>query len=117
MRDTGADNAIVELAARRDANTPIVQKRALAALGGEEFIVHRIVDHGRDDDAVLLQRKRYGELRDAVQEIRRAVERIDDEALRGIGAADGSAFFEQEADIGPRLLQFLDENVLGAAIG
>ena len=56
-------------------------------------------------------------MRDAVEEVGGAVERIDDPArLVGI-ALDLAAFLEQEAPVGPRVAQFLDDRLLGALVG
>src|SRR5690606_26665395 len=42
VRNAAADHAIVEIAARRDAQAAVVQERALAALGDIELVGHRI---------------------------------------------------------------------------
>src|SRR5262249_58149926 len=46
----------------------------------EDLALHDIVDHARRELAVLLERDRHREVRDAVQEVGGAVQRIDDEA-------------------------------------
>src|ERR1700675_1004956 len=56
-------------------------------------------------------------MRDAVQEIGGAVERIDDPAMTLVGAGPGPAFFAEKAGGRPRLGQFLVDDLLGAAIG
>src|ERR1700675_4211720 len=56
-------------------------------------------------------------MRDAVQEIGGAVERIDDPAMTLVGAGPGPAFFAEKAGGRPRLRQFLVDDLLGAAIG
>ena len=56
-------------------------------------------------------------MRDAVEEVGGAVERIDDPPrLVGI-ALDLAAFLEQHAPVGPRVAQFLDDRLLGALVG
>src|SRR5258707_14072595 len=56
-------------------------------------------------------------MRDAVQEIGRAIERIDDPAVTRVGAGARAAFLAEEAVSRPRLGQFLVDDLLGAAIG
>ncbi len=56
-------------------------------------------------------------MRDAVEEIGRAVDRIDDPArLEGI-ARNVLAFFEHEAPVGPRVAQLVDQGRLRLAVG
>jgi hypothetical protein len=56
-------------------------------------------------------------MRDAVQEIGGAVERIDDKAVALVGAGAGAAFFAEKAVSRPRLGEFLAHDLLGAAVG
>ena len=53
---------------------------------------------------------------DAVKEIRRAVDRIDNPALVRVFTFDRAAFFHQEAEPGTCLVQFLVQNFFGAFI-
>ena len=55
-----------------------VELRAFAARGGEQLLTHRVVHDGVLHAAAPLHADRYRELRIAVQEIRGAVERVDD---------------------------------------
>src|SRR5215813_8115418 len=55
-------------------------------------------------------------MRDAVQEIRCAVERIDDPAVAWVAARDLAAFLEQEAIAGARALQLVFQGALGLQI-
>src|SRR6185312_12587624 len=55
-----------------------LELRAVAARGGEKFLPHGVVDDGVLQAALVLERDRYGEGGEAVQEIRGAVERVDD---------------------------------------
>ena len=114
MRQAAGDHRIGEALARRDAQPLVVEERALAALGDEKLVGDRIVDHARDDRALALQPDRDGELRDAVQEIGGAVERIDDPGVGRVGAVVAAAFLAEEAVAGPRLGQFGAERLLGA---
>ena len=56
-------------------------------------------------------------MRDAVQEVGGAVERIDDPAVALIAAGVGAAFLAEEAVVGPRLGQFAAHDLLGAPVG
>ena len=71
-----------ERLARRDAQALVVQIGAVAFLG-DEHLVGDGIEHDRGDDlAFALQRDGDREMRNAVHEVRRAVDRIDDEAVR-----------------------------------
>ena len=74
----GSDQRSFERALGADAYFPALELRAVAARGGEELLTHGIVDHRVLQAPAVLDRDRYGEGRKAVQEIRRAVERVDD---------------------------------------
>ena len=56
-------------------------------------------------------------MRDAVQEIGGAVERIDDPAVGLVGAGVRAAFLAEKAVIRPRLGEFLAHDLFGAAVG
>ena len=56
-------------------------------------------------------------MRDAVQEIGGAIERINDPARLGRVALDHAAFFEQKAPVGPGALQFLDQRLFRLLVG
>ena len=103
MRQAAADHAVVELAAAGDAQPLVVEEGALAALGDVELVIGGIVDHAGDDGALALQPDRDRELRDAVQEIGGAVERIDDPGVGLVVALADAAFLADEAVARPRL--------------
>jgi len=92
-------------------------RNAPLPLGGEHLVGHRIVDQARDQDSFALERNGNGELRDAVQEIRGAVERIDDPGVRLVGAFAASTFLAQETVTRPCLGKFGVERFFGAAVG
>ena len=117
MRQPAGDDRIGEPLPRGDADAPVVEEGALAVLGHEQLVVRRIVGEGGDDRAVPLERDRHGEMRDAVQEIGGAVERIDDPAMRPVGADMGAAFLAEEAVIRPRLGELLAQDRFGAVVG
>ena len=56
-------------------------------------------------------------MRDAVQEVGGAVERIDDPAMMAVAARLDSAFLHQEAVAGPRLASSARSGLLGLEIG
>src|SRR5260370_18296504 len=56
-------------------------------------------------------------MRDAVQEVRGAVEWIDDPPVTLIGAGARAAFLDEKAVIRPRLGEFRADDFLSAAIG
>ena len=56
-------------------------------------------------------------MRNAVQEIGGAVERIDDPAVALVGAGVRAAFLAEEAVIRPRLGELFAHRLLGAAVG
>ena len=117
MRQRAAHDRLGEPLARRDPQAPVVEEGALAVLGGEELVVGRIVDQRRDDRALALQRDRDREVRDAVQEVGGAVERIDDPGVGLVGALVAAAFLAEEAVAGPRLEQLGAQDLLGAPVG
>jgi hypothetical protein len=56
-------------------------------------------------------------MRNAVHEIRCAVQRVNDEAMCLVGTFDLAFFFHQKAIAGARLGQFFEKNFLGFQIG
>src|SRR5690606_17645572 len=72
------DDGIGEALARGDPDAAVIEKCALALLGCEKLIGNGIINQSSDDLAFALQTDRDGEERYAVQEIRRAVEWVDD---------------------------------------
>jgi hypothetical protein len=121
-RDAGRDQRVGKVAARRDAQPRVLQPGALALFRPEALIGQRLIDQGGRDLALairhrLLDRDRNREMRDAVKEVRGAVERVDDEArLVGI-AGDLTALLGQDRPVRPRLAQFLDQRLLGTLVG
>ena len=97
MRQAAGDQRLAEIAPRGDADARVVEERAFALLGDEHLFGDRIVDEAGDDDAVALERDRDGEMRNAVQEVGGAVERIDDPGMGLVGAFALAAFLAEEA--------------------
>ena len=61
----------------------IVQECSTPARRGKQIVAHRIVDNALRDLSLVLQRDGYTVLREAMQKIRRSVERIDDPHVVG----------------------------------
>ena len=117
MRQAAGDHAFVELAAAGDAQPLVVEEGALAALGDVEIVIGRIVDQAGDNGALALQADRNRELRDAVQEVGGAVERIDDPGVALVVAFADAALFADEAVTRPRLGEVGVQHLLGAPVG
>jgi hypothetical protein len=81
MRQAAGDDAISEALACCHTNAPLIEECALAAFGGEKLVQNRVVDDACDDVGVAFECDRDRELRDAVQKIGGAVERVDDPAF------------------------------------
>src|SRR5207237_6918775 len=94
----------------------IVEKRALASLGYEKLVGYRIVNESGDEIALPLERNGDCEMRYAVQEIQRAVERIDDPAVRPVAPFAAAAFLPEKTVARPRVFEFFAQNLFGAPI-
>src|SRR5208282_3288216 len=94
----GPDQRSFQRALAADADLLALELRAVAAGSGEEFLAHGIVDDRMLQAAAVLERDRYGEGRETVQEIRRAVERIDDPDELIVAAA--AALFGEKRVVG-----------------
>src|SRR5947199_229946 len=90
---------------------------ALAALGREGLVVRRIVDQPGDRRALAHQPDRDGEVRNAVQEVGGAVERIDHPGVGLVAALAVATFLAEKAIARPRLQQLGAQDVFGAVIG
>ena len=93
--EAGADQRAFQSALAADANLLALELCAVASRCGEEFLTHGIVDHRLLQASTVLERDRYGERREAVQEIRRAVERIDDPDEFAVAAAAAALLGEK----------------------
>ena len=91
------DHGVGQLLALRHPQPAIVEKRAGTPLGHVELVDDRIVHDRRDELALAFECERYGEERDAVQEIRGAVERVDDPAVAAILARQLAALLASAA--------------------
>jgi hypothetical protein len=97
-----------------DADALVVEHRAAAAAGGEQLVAQRVEDHPVLRLAVLDQGDRHAPVREAVQVVAGAVERVDHE--HRIALALRAAFLAQERGIRVGLAQFLDDRFLGLLV-
>ncbi len=116
MRDAGGDHRFLHVDARGHPQAVGIEAAAFALLGGEHLIGDRVLNQPGDDLAFVLEGEGYGEMRDAVQEVGGAVDRIDDPAIAVVLALDLTGFLHQEADLRPRLRQLDHQDFLGAQI-
>src|ERR1022692_5318654 len=117
MRQSAGDHGVGEALAAGDADALLIHERTVAAFGDEHLVVRRIVDQAGDNRVFAFERDRDRELRNAVQEIGGAVERIDDPAMRLVGALALASFLAKKAITGPRLAQRGEQRLLGTAVG
>src|SRR5262249_43542215 len=117
MRQAARDDGLGEIFARGDADALVVEERALAALGEKQLVGGGIKHEARDQRAVTLEPDRDRELRNAVQEVGRAVERIDDPGMRLVGALDLAAFLAEERVTRARGQQFFLQRIFRALVG
>ena len=104
-------------AARADAQTAVIEKRAAAPLSSVKLVGRWIEDDPRDDFAIALERDRHSKHRNAVQEVGRAIERIDDPAMGPVRALDLFALLAEEP-IGRACLQeFVLDDLFGLPVG
>src|SRR5690554_6782713 len=82
---------------------PVVEEGTLAALGGKHLVGDGIVDQPGHDRFVALKPDRDGKMWNAVQEVRRPIERVDNPGVRPVGALDQTTFFAQESVARTRL--------------
>jgi len=116
-RNTGGDDSGAEFAARRDAQAAVVEPGALAFLGGEHLVTNGVEDEAGDEVALALQTDRNRKMRNAVNEVRGAVDRIDEPAVRLVEAFDHAAFFHDEAIVRTGARQFIAQRSFDAQVG
>src|SRR5262245_54935078 len=93
--------------ASRDPDAMVVEEAAFALLGSEQIVGRWIVDDAGDDRAFALERQRDREVRNPVQEVHGAVERVDDPGVGGIGAGAPAAFLAEKAIARTRAVELL----------
>ncbi len=99
---------------RAHAQAAIVHMRPTAARGGEDLLAHGVVDHRMFQAPADLAGDRDCEDRHGVQEIRGAIQRIDDPHRLAV-AAD-AALFRQKSMIGVGLADTGDDLPLGGLV-
>src|SRR6478752_589173 len=116
VREGAGDHRVPDPSAPRHPQPLIVQEGALAAFGGEHLIGRGIIDKSGNDRAVALECDRNCKVRDAMQKVHRAVDRIDDPAVGLVAALPHSAFLADEGVAGARLFELLPHDLLGASV-
>ena len=116
-RNAGGKDAVDHVATARDAQAAIVHPGTGALFGPEQFVLGRVIDHARDHFALVFQGNGDRPVRHAVQEIRRAIQRIDDPAPGGIGPGTQAGFLAQPAIGGTATHQLVLDDALGLGIG
>ena len=112
------------MAAGWNAQSAILKPCATRLFGPEAFVGYRLIDNPGDNIAPtrtiefgFLRGNRDGEMRDAVEEVRRTVERIDDPARFGRVSGNRAAFLHDKAPFGPRSEQLVIDRPLRCLIG
>ena len=121
MRDTGADQRARGILAAghpkaAGAGGGRVDEGTGALFRPEQLVRNRLVDDARDDLFLALERNRNRKMRHAVQEVRGAVERIDDPAVAAV-TLRLAAFLTEEAVVRPHARQLGAQGALGLDVG
>src|SRR5713226_7044573 len=113
----GAEQAGRERRVFGDMDFFAVEGGALAARGGEKFVVKGIEDRGGEKRIALGERNRDAETRISVREIRGAVERIDVPAkFRRRSALMPGSFFGGDGVVGKIFGETLDDEAFGPLV-
>ena len=99
IRKTGAEQRAIQTVGPGHLYTPAIERCALSALGGEEFVAHGIVNHAEFQLPLVLQPHRDTKARISVRVIRGAIQRVDDPApftLRLRIRRAGARFFRED---------------------
>jgi len=124
-RETGPEQGFLQAQALGHANPTVIEKGATAPTGCEQFVPIGVVDHPLGDHAALHQRDRDRILRQTVDEVRGAIERIDNPdmlAQSGIAldwaslSVDVTGLFAQNRVAGEGAKQRFDDRVFGCPI-
>ena len=115
--EAGADQRLAELATGGHPEAAVVEIGADAFFGPEHLVAGRLVDQPGNDLAIAFERDRDRKMRDPVQEIGGAVERVDDPAVVWIGSFGRALFLEQQTIAGAGAQQLGLQCALGAQIG
>jgi hypothetical protein len=110
-RKAGAEQGVLQ-GVVADSHAPVVHLRAGATRGGEHLLPDRIVDQPRFQPVLVAETDGNGEVRNAVQEVGGAVQRIDDPLILVL-AVLFAAFLGQNTVVGIGLAQNLDNLLFG----
>ena len=77
FRHSDRHHGLGQLRSLTDMNFAPVQRRFFSLLSGPKLIANRIVNHAHDNFALVAQRNRDAEMRNAIEIIYRSVQRID----------------------------------------
>ena len=113
--DTGADDGPLEHAGVGDPDAGVVHAGAGAPRRGELFVVDGIDDDPVFEHGAPADGDGDAEVRDAREEVRRAVEGVDDPGVLGIGAGS-TTFLTEYAVVGIRTHDGVDDGVFGGAV-
>ncbi len=80
--ETGGQERLLQLGGVTHAQTPAIQPGWLPALGGEQLIAHRIIDHTDVDPVRIRHRNADGKMGESVRIIGRTVKRVHDPTER-----------------------------------
>src|SRR2546428_8291182 len=81
---TGAEQRAGKIPDCGNVNAAPVERRALSALGREEFFAYRVVNRAQLQSSFVLQSNRNAKAGVAMRVVRGAVERVDDPAPLGL---------------------------------
>jgi hypothetical protein len=105
----GTQQGVFHVDDAADAHAPIVELRAGTACGGKHFLADRVVDQRCFQTVLVAQGDGNGKVRDTVQEVGSAVERVDDPLVLIILGAVLAGFLSEDAVVGIGLAQGLDD--------
>src|SRR5260221_14412380 len=117
VRQAASNDRIGKPLSSGNPNALFVKERAFAAFGDEHFLVRGIVNKPGHDSVFALECHRNGKMRNAMQEIGGAVERVDNPGMGFVGAFAVAAFFAEKSIAGSRLYEFGVKLLLGTTIG
>ncbi|EPX83793.1 hypothetical protein ruthe_02590 [Rubellimicrobium thermophilum DSM 16684] len=114
--DAGSEQRLGQACARTHPDAAFVEPGPLTLLGPEGLVLDGIVDHPGHDLPFVLESDGNGPVRQAVKEIRRPVQRVDDPAPRGILAGRPAALLAEKAVGGACLGQHLAQGLFGLPV-
>jgi hypothetical protein len=76
IRETGGQERLLQLGGMTHSQAPTVEPGWLPALGGEQLIAHRIIDHADVDPVRIRHRNADGKMGEGVCIVGRAVKRV-----------------------------------------